>query len=400
MTTRPRLVHIVTVPLSFWLVRGQANVMRNAGFEVHSISSPGPLADDYTRDNGVPVHTVAMARRISPWADLVSLLRLLATLRRIAPQVVQAGTPKAGLLGTIAAWVLRVPRRIYYVHGLPTVTATGLRRLLLLATDWLSCAAATDVVCVSHSVKRELVASGACPADKAIVLGNGSCNGVDLAWFDRARLPVDTAAQVRARLGIPRNALVIGFIGRLGREKGIDELRRAWRTLRQRCPSAYLLLIGPPEATDPPPPGTLAELAVDPRVRIPGEDWDTAPLYTAMDVFCLPSYREGCPNVALEAASMELPIVAFRVSGVVDAVADGVTGQLVDPFDVEGLATALQAYLEDDRLRTQHGQAARRHVGALFSRALVWQTLLIFYSSLVSQRGTLPGRATECTDAV
>jgi glycosyltransferase involved in cell wall biosynthesis len=114
-----------------------------------------------------------------------------------------------------------------------------------------------------------------------------------------------------------------------------------------------------------------------------------------MDVFCLPSYREGCPNVALEAAAMELPIVAFRVSGVVDAVADGVTGRLVDAFDVEGLTTALQAYLEDDRLRTQHGQAGRRHVGALFSRALVWQTLLIFYSSLVSQRGTLPGRATR-----
>ena len=165
------------------------------------------------------------------------------------------------------------------------------------------------------------------------MLGHGSCNGVDGEWFDRARLPGETAAHVRAALGIPQDALVIGFIGRLAREKGIDELHRAWRTLRQQCPSAYLLMIGPPETTDPPPCGRLWWNW--PRTRgsvMPGEDWDTAPLYMAMDVFCLPSHREGCPNVALEAAAMQLPVVAFRVCGVVDAVADGVTGRLVDPL--------------------------------------------------------------------
>ena len=154
MSTRPRLVNIVTVPISFWLIRGWAALMSSAGFDVHAISSPGPLADEYSREQNVPVHPVPMARRISPWSDLVCLARLVATLKRLRPRVVQAGTPKAGLLGMIAAYFLRVPIRVYYIHGLPMLTARGLQRLILLTTERLACAMATHVVCVSHSIRR------------------------------------------------------------------------------------------------------------------------------------------------------------------------------------------------------------------------------------------------------
>jgi lipopolysaccharide/colanic/teichoic acid biosynthesis glycosyltransferase len=382
MSMSPRLVQVVTVPISFWLIRGHAALISRAGFEVHAISSPGPLADEYSRDQSVPVHPVRMERRIAPGSDLVSLVRLVATLRRLKPRAVQAGTPKAGLLGMIAAYFGRVPIRIYYVHGLPMLTAHGVLRLILRTAERLACAAATHVVCVSHSIRHELVTAGLCPRRKAVVIGDGSSNGVDTCWFNRTRLPEGTREQVRSRLGIPQNALVVGFIGRIGREKGICELHRAWRVLRDQCPAAHLLIVGPPEAADPVPEDTQLALAGDPRVHLPGADWDTPPLYMAMDVFCLPSHREGFPNVLLEAAAMELPVVAFRIPGVVDAVEDTVTGRLVDPLNVNQLAEALGEYLRDDALRTAHGQAGRSRVTERFRRERVWAALTEFYASL------------------
>jgi len=168
------------------------------------------------------------------------------------------------------------------------------------------------------------------------------------------------------------------------REKGICELHRAWRDLRDRCASAYLLLVGPREAADPVPEGTWRELAEDPRVRVTGLDWNTPPLYAAMDLLCLPSHREGCPNVPLEAAAMELPVVAFRVPGMIDTVEDGVTGRLIEPMRVDALADALYAYLLDPEARRQHGLAGRDRVVARFSRAIVWTALTNFYSTLVA----------------
>jgi glycosyltransferase involved in cell wall biosynthesis len=178
--------------------------------------------------------------------------------------------------------------------------------------------------------------------------------------------------------------LVVGFVGRVGREKGICELHRAWSDLRDRCASAYLLLVGPREAADPVPEGTWRELADDPRVRVTGLDWNTPPLYAAMDLLCLPSHREGCPNVPLEAAAMELPVVAFRVPGMIDTVEDGVTGCLIEPMRVAALTGALYAYLLDPEARRQHGLAGRERVVARFSRAIVWTALTTFYSSLAA----------------
>jgi lipopolysaccharide/colanic/teichoic acid biosynthesis glycosyltransferase len=262
------------------------------------------------------------------------------------------------------------------------LTARGLRAFILRTTERLACATATHVVCVGHSMRRELVAAGLCPLSKAIVIADGSSNGVDTRWFDRTRLAEGTRRQVRFRLGIPQNALVVGFIGRIVREKGIGELERAWREVRDRYPTAHLLIIGPSEAVDPVPAETQLALSGDPRVHLPGADWDTAPLYTAMDLFCLPSHREGFPNVLLEAAAMELPVVAFRVPGVVDAVEDGVTGRLVDPLNVKELAETLGDYLRDGALRRQHGQAGRLRVTELFPRDKVWAGLTAFYASL------------------
>jgi glycosyltransferase involved in cell wall biosynthesis len=287
-----KLVHVVTVPMSFRLLRGQAEFMSQRGLDVHAISSPGPLADAYSASEPVTVHTIPMRRRMSAVADLVALARLWTAIRSIRPDIVQAGTPKGGLLGILAAWFAGVPVRVYQVRGLPMLTARGAKRAVLWSTERLACAAATHVLCVSHSMKSALLESGLCEASKPTVLLDGSSNGVDAnGRFNPERNDSSVRGSVRARFGIPDAALVIGFVGRLVREKGIIELWHAWVHLRTEFPDAHLLLVGPFE-NDGAVPGTIRQaLLADERVHVAGLEWETAPLYAAMDVFCLPSHR-------------------------------------------------------------------------------------------------------------
>ena len=385
-----RVVHILTVPLSFRLLKGQASYLAARGVDVHAISSPGELADQFERSEPGTVHRVPMTRSITPFADLIALVRLVRLLRELRPDVVQCGTPKAGLLGTTAAWLVGVPVRIYHVRGLPLTTATGVRRTLLLLTERIACAAATHVLSVSHSVREVLAAEQIRHRRDVDVLLEGSSNGVDANAFDPNR--VGAARQsTRAGLGIPADALVIGFVGRLVHEKGLDELHTAWQGLRAVHPEAHLLLIGPFESEDAISAHRRAELENDPRVHLTGLSWDTPALYAAMDVFCLPSYREGFPNVVLEASSMRLPVVATRIPGSVDAVSHGVTGTLVPVRDAGALEEALARYAADPALRARHGAAGREAVLRSFAQERIWAALLQYYRTSTSRIGASAG---------
>jgi glycosyltransferase involved in cell wall biosynthesis len=290
-----RIVHVLTVPFSFRLLKGQAAYLHARGYDIHAISSPGCLADEYEKSEPVTVHRVPMTRAITPLADLVALLRLVRMLRGLRPEIVQAGTPKAGLLGMLAAWLIGVPVRIYHVRGLPLTTAAGLRRRLLRLTERIACACATRVLCVSRSMREVIIAEGICDPDRVEVLLEGSSNGVDVQRFDSASASEGRQA-VREGLAIPADAVVIGFVGRLVREKGIVELVEAWKRLRDVSPAARLLLIGPFEDEDALPAHVRRTLQSDPRVHLTGVAWDTPSLYAAMDVLCLPSHREGFPK--------------------------------------------------------------------------------------------------------
>jgi glycosyltransferase involved in cell wall biosynthesis len=378
----PRVVHVMTVPASLYFLSGQIGYMRARGFELHAVASPGEYLAPFGAQEGIPVHAVAMTRAISPLRDLRALWELWRLLHDLSPDVVHAHTPKGGLLGMIAAALARVPVRVYHVRGLPFVTASGWRRRLLVAAEWTSCALAHRVLAVSHSMRAIAVEEGICPPEKIAVLAGGSGNGVD-ATGRFVPQPTAVRREARARLGIPPDALVIGFVGRVVREKGAVELATAWRALREAQPRAFLLVVGRLDAEDAIPTEVRAELERDARVRLTGVDPNTPPLYAAMDVVALPTYREGFPNVALEAAAMALPIVATSVPGCVDAVVDGTTGTLVPARDAGALRDALLRYLVDGALRAAHGAAARQRVLARFRREAIWAALAGEYVSLL-----------------
>lgn len=357
--------------------------MRERGFDVVAISSPGPELDAFGEREGVRVVGVPMPRRITPLRDLASLLRLWRALSELNPDIVHAHTPKGGLLGMLAGTLAGAPVRIYHMRGLPLMTATGFKAVLLTATEKVSCALAHEVLCVSHSLRDVALERRLCGPDRIRVLGAGSGQGVDARGrFDPAR-SAGARERVRAELGIPTDALVYGFIGRIVRDKGIVELAEAWPQLREQLPTAHLVLAGVREPQDPVPPEVLKVFERDPRVHELGFRSDTPAVYSALDVVVLPTYREGFPNVPLEAASMGLPVIATRIPGCVDAVSDGRTGILVEPRDARDLAAAMRGYALAPDLRRRHGEAGRQRVLRRFERTRVWASIAECYDRVL-----------------
>lgn len=375
-----RIAYVVTSPLSAWaLLRGQLAHLRERGYEVHLITSPGPQLDAAAEREGVIPHAVPMSREIAPLADLGSLLRLLAVLRSIRPDIMNVGTPKAGLLGGVASALLRVPRRVYVLRGLRLETATGWRRRLLWTTERLACLCAQRVVCVSPSLRDSAIALGLVGPRKAVVLGGGSSNGVDTARFAPSPALLERARVLRSDLAIREGAPVIGFVGRFTRDKGIAELAEAFARLRRRFPEARLLLLGDYEEGDPVPEAARAVLDRDPNVVRPGFVSDPAPYYHLCDVLALPTYREGFPNAALEAAATGKPIVATDATGARDAVVHGETGLVVPVRDADALAEALEQLLASPERARAMGGAARARAVREFAPEVIWSGLADLY---------------------
>ncbi len=382
----PRLIHVTTVPLSLRFLAGQVGFMKARGYDVHVVSSPGPLLTAFGEAEGVPVHAVPMSRRIDPAGDLRSLARLVALFRDLRPDIVHAHTPKGGLLGMMAAAGARVPARIYHMRGLPLATATGTKRALLAATERVACGLASTTLCVSPSLMRTALDFGLTRPSRIRVVLGGSGNGVDAQVRFRPSAGRARGRAKRVELGIPESCEVVGFVGRLVRDKGVVELATAWSRLRAERPDAHLVLVGPAEPEDPVPPEILRALEADPRVHLLGFTEDTPALYEAFDVVALPTYREGFPNVLLEAAAMELPVIATEVDGCVDAVAPGETGVLVPARDARALGDAIAAYLADPALRRAHGLAARARVETSFEQRRLWEAIEAIYRELLGAR--------------
>ena len=374
----PRLVIGITHPQTCLVLRGRLRALREAGFDLTLVASPGRLLDEAGWSEGVTTVGIPIERGIAPLRDFVSLIRLWALLRRIRPDAAEFSTPKAGLLGMLAAWFARVPHRVYLLRGLKLETSSGFERLVLWVAEWLSCAASQTVLCTSQSVCQKALALKIAARDKLRVLGDGSSVGVDIERFRPG--PSD----VRKRFGIGDDAQVIGFVGRMTRDKGLPELVAAFETILSEVPDAWLLLVGWfDEAEDALDAGLRKRILEHPRIAYTGFVDDTAPYYRAMDVMILPTMREGFPNVVLEASASGVAVITTLATGSRDAVVPEVTGLLVPVACPEAIEEAALRLLHDRELRRRMGIAGRAWVVAHFNREHVLRLNVEFYRQLV-----------------
>jgi glycosyltransferase involved in cell wall biosynthesis len=377
--SKPSVVYILTIARTVPIfLGGLVRYLCDRGFEISVISSCGPELDSI-REEGAAGFEVEIAREISPLKDIVTLWRLWHLLRRLSPDISNVGTPKAGLLGGVAAVLAGVPHRIYTLHCLRLETVQGWKQKLLWVIEWLSCKCAHEVYCVGPSLRMQAIELKVLQASKAKVIANGTCNGIDTSQFCVAEEHPKKASDFKRNLGLASDSVVLGFVGRLTRDKGIHDLYEAFTLLRSRYLDLHLLLVGEYEEGDPVPPEVRERIDLDDRVICTGWTNNPAPYYRIMDVFVQPTYREGFGLAALEAQASCVPVVVTEVTGMKDALIDGVTGFSVPPGNAPMLALAIARLLENKGLRRRMGEKGRDWVMSRFNPEILWKELHMSY---------------------
>ncbi|MBK5238833.1 MAG: glycosyltransferase family 4 protein [Actinomycetales bacterium] len=382
LAKQPRILLGVTSDASIRLMEGFPQHLAACGWDVHVVCAAGPLLDKLELEPQVTTHALAMSREPAPFADLRSLFAWILLLRKVRPDVLSVGTPKAGLLGGLAGVFSRVPRRVYLLRGLRLETVTGAKRILLKLLERVAMGSAHSVISVSSSLRDEVIKLGIVSKDKIVVLGAGSSNGVDLDAFDSSAFSPAEVQRITSQLALGEGVPVIGFVGRLTTDKGLDILASAREILAERGIDHQLLVVGRVEMATGDADAVRLGTAGRPVLQT-GHVADPAIYYQLMDVLCLPTRREGFPNVVLEASAAGVPSVTTNATGAIDSVVDGVTGVVVEVGDARALAEGLSTVLSDRELRVRMGYDAHRRAADLYSREIVWARSADFYARLL-----------------
>ena len=383
MTEKNKIIRTATVPLSLDLFcRGLFRDL-SSHYEIVALSSPLPELEHIREREGVRTIAVPMQRKITPFHDLVSLFRLIKVFRQERPDMVHSITPKAGLLSMMAACLTRVPVRVHTFTGLIFPYEKGLKRRLLMTTDRLTAACATHVIPEGNGIKDDLVRFKI-TRKPLHTLGNGNVRGIDLRYYVQSEEVLRKGADLRKAFSIPDHAFVFVFVGRLDRDKGIDELVQAFLKLERERPEAHLLLVGAEE-----PDGKAIQDST--RKIICGSDhihlsdgWqaDVRPWYAAADALVHPSRREGFPNVVIEAGAMELSSIVTDINGSREIVADGQNGRIVPAQDPDALCEAMLQFVDQPE-ECRKMAATARELAARYEQGYVRQCLDVFYREVL-----------------
>lgn len=379
-----KLIRTSTVPGSLnTFCRGLLRELQeNEGYEVVAVSSPGEQLGEVYRREGVKAVAVPMERHISPLKDLKSLLGLIRVFRREKPTMVHSITPKAGLLSMMAAWVCRVPVRLHTFTGLVFPTATGLTQKILILTDRITCACATHIVPEGEGVKNDLI-NYRITKKPLKVLGHGNVRGIDLDHYNPGLPEVQVEASKLRKPGI----FTFIFVGRLVRDKGINELVEAFGQLNKEYPDTRLLLVGSLEqALDPLLPVTHERIMHGPSIEAVGEQSDVRPWLAASDALVFPSYREGFPNVVIEAGAMGLPSIVTDINGSREIIIEGKNGTIVPPRDAKSLLQAMRRLVLDKPMASRMASVSRQLIASRFEQSYVRRCLKDYYKEILSHK--------------
>ena len=382
---RIRIFIVATVPDTHWFfLRGQLGFLQSQGFDVTLVSSPGKRLKECKQRDGVRCVPILISRRMHPVRDVVSLCKLWRLFQREQPDIIQYSTPKAAFLGSIAATLAGIRCRIFLARGSIASAKRGWSVFLNRWAEWLTARLSEEVICVSPSLREFLRQQRILRPNEGVVIENGMSNGININHFASNPGNIDDSLQ-------SKRGRSIGFIGRLNREKGLEELSIAWQAIRKACPDVKLLLVGRWDGEAQVLPHVRALLETDRRVEITGEIEDIRSALQQIAVLCFPSHREGFPNAPMEAAAAGIPVVAFNTVGSKDAVVSGRTGQLVEVGDVDALATAVERYLKNPELAKAHGRAGQLRVRSCFQQLPIWRGIMRSYEDALRRTNSSRG---------
>ncbi len=362
------------------ILAGQARFL-SGHFDVGLSCAKDDYFERLSGDSISPVFNVPMKRGITPFFDLYSLFRMIMVIIRFRPDVIHSYTPKAGLIAMAAGWLCRTPHRVHTFTGLVFPTAVGLRRRLLLFVDRVIAFFSTIIIPESQGVMNDLINNKVVPAGVSVI-GNGNVAGIDVDHFSRGSCDERDAGLEMSNFLLSPDSFVFCYVGRINKDKGIKELVASFEGLPHEC---ELIMIGALDATAPPDQPTLDKIDSNPRIHSMGFQSDIRRFLVSSDVLVLPSYREGFPNVVLQAMALEVPVISTNVSGSNEVIIQDLTGWLVPTKDVDLLRGAMVSAFHTSRQKLKDmGRHGRKIVVSKYERSRYLDALLDFYRSIIN----------------
>lgn len=373
-----KLIRTSTIPASLEnLLKGQLKMLSKY-YNVLAVSSPGDDMETIEEREGVRTIAIPMERRISLIKDFISLIRLIVLFAKERPDMVHSITPKAGLLSMLAAWITRVPVRMHTFTGLVFPTATGKMQKLLIAMDRLTCFCATHINPEGEGVKRDLVNYNI-TSKPLHIIANGNVNRIDLEYFDKTPEVVEKACSYKKE-----GTFTFCFVGRMVRDKGINELVHSFLRLYQKDERVRLLLVGPFEKElDPVLPEVEEHILHHPGICYMGYQNDVRPFLVASDALVFPSYREGFPNVVIQAGAMGLPAIVTDINGCNEIVLPDLNGVIIPSKDEQALYESMKYFASHPVEVERMAANARPLIASRYEQRIVWNALLDEYKSII-----------------
>lgn len=380
---KPKLFRLTTVPISLKiLLKGQNKFMTENGFNVYGISSSGSDLNEVEQNEKIKVHILEMTRIISPLKDIKSLWLFYKLCKLEKPMIVHSHTPKAGTIGMLGAKLAGVPIRLHTVAGLPLMEATGMKRKVLNFVEKVTYACATKVYPNSKGLYEFIVNQELGSSVKMKVIANGSSNGIDTTYFDSERISEEQRRELRTKLNIQKADFVFVFVGRLVGDKGINELIDAFSKIKD-CNVKLLLVGGLEPDLDPLFKHTINEIETNSNIISVGFQRDVRPYFAISNCLVFPSYREGFPNVVMQAGAMALPSIVSNINGCNEIIEEGINGTIIPLKDADSLFESMLKMLNDKSWRNRLVSNARDKIVSRFEQQLVWDALLNEYNNLL-----------------
>jgi glycosyltransferase involved in cell wall biosynthesis len=380
---KPKLLRVTTVPESLKiLLKGQHKFMSTNGFEVIGVSSAGSTLHEVSKEEEIRVIEIEMSRKITPINDFFSVYHLYKVIKKEKPIIVHSHTPKAGIVSMLAAKLANVPVRLHTVAGLPLMEATGMKRKVLNFVEKVTYACATKVYPNSKGLYEFIVNQELGSSVKMKVIANGSSNGIGTTYFDSERISEEQRRELRTKLNIQKADFVFVFVGRLVGDKGINELIDAFSKIKD-CNVKLLLVGGLEPDLDPLFKQTINEIETNSNIISVGFQRDVRPYFAISNCLVFPSYREGFPNVVMQAGAMALPSIVSNINGCNEIIEEGINGTIIPLKDADSLFESMLKMLNDKSWRNQLVGNARDKIVSRFEQQLVWDALLNEYNNLL-----------------